>query len=81
VDARKTRFAKTDLKHVFKGAESVIVAKGRKQLAFDPRVASQARDLALAALGPSGNLRAPTARIGKRILVGFSEEAWSDVLG
>ena len=34
-------------------------------------------ELARAALGPSGNLRAPAARMGKSWLVGFGEDAWS----
>ena len=32
------------------------------------------------ALGPSGNLRAPAAKVGKTWLVGFNEEAWDAVL-
>lgn len=31
-------------------------------------------------LGPTGNLRAPTMRIGKTTVVGFHEDAFSDVL-
>jgi hypothetical protein len=31
-------------------------------------------------LGPTGNLRAPTARVGKVVLVGFNEDAYTDVL-
>ena len=32
-------------------------------------------------LGPTGNLRAPTVRSGKTILVGFNEEAYAEALG
>ena len=32
-------------------------------------------------LGPSGNLRAPTVRKGKKLLVGFDEAAYAEVLG
>ena len=32
-------------------------------------------------LGPTGNLRAPTLRVGKTTLVGFNEEAYDSVLG
>ncbi len=28
-------------------------------------------------LGPTGNLRAPTMKIGKSVLVGFNEEAYA----
>jgi hypothetical protein len=37
--------------------------------------------LAAQILGPTGNLRAPTLRKGKTLLVGFSEEAYRQVLG
>jgi hypothetical protein len=33
------------------------------------------------ALGPTGNLRAPTAIVGKTVLVGFNDEAYGDALG
>ena len=32
-------------------------------------------------LGPTGNLRAPTARVGKTLVVGFNPEVYSEVLG
>lgn len=31
-------------------------------------------------LGPSGNLRAPTLRIGKTLIVGFDEATYRDLL-
>jgi hypothetical protein len=30
-------------------------------------------------LGPTGNLRAPTLKVGKTLLVGFNEEAYEGV--
>ena len=32
-------------------------------------------------LGPTGNLRAPTLRVGRRLLVGFDEATYARVLG
>lgn len=32
-------------------------------------------------LGPTGNLRAPTVRVGATLIVGFNEEAYRGVLG
>jgi hypothetical protein len=32
-------------------------------------------------LGPTGNLRAPTARVGKTLVVGFNEEAYGRIFG
>lgn len=37
--------------------------------------------LAAHLLGPTGNLKAPTLRIGETLLVGFSLEAYRQVLG
>lgn len=37
--------------------------------------------LAAHLLGPTGNLRAPTLRKGKTLLVGFGAEAYRQVLG
>ena len=31
-------------------------------------------------IGPTGNLRAPTVRVGTTLVVGFNEEAYRDVL-
>ncbi|MBW1883097.1 MAG: hypothetical protein JRJ58_06185, partial [Deltaproteobacteria bacterium] len=35
------------------------------------------REAIEAMLGPTGNLRAPTLRVGKTVLVGFNEEIYS----
>jgi hypothetical protein len=32
-------------------------------------------------LGPSGNLRAPTIRVGKTLVVGFEAEMYGKILG
>jgi len=59
------------------------VARGKKSAVFDvkqdglPPVA----DLAQVALGPSGNLRAPTLRLGDDWIVGFGQEAWDEYFG
>jgi len=52
----------------------VIVAKGKKVSEFAGGRAS--KDVVDAMLGPTGNLRAPTIRRGKTVVVGFNEEAF-----
>ena len=37
--------------------------------------------LAKALIGPTGRLRAPTARVGRRLLVGFDEATYRATLG
>ena len=80
VDARKQRYGAEDLAEVFAGAEEVLVAKGKtKVLRFSPEELGS-EDFAKAALGRSGNLRAPTIRVGKRFLVGYSQQAYEEFL-
>jgi hypothetical protein len=57
----------------------VIVAKGKKVEAFSP-AGEAPKALVDAMLGPTGNLRAPTLRVGKTVLVGFAEAAYRDAL-
>ena len=58
------------------------MAKGKKIVTFDMKKSPPDDDtLAAHLLGPTGNLRAPTLRKGRTLLVGFSEEAYREVLG
>ncbi len=78
VDARKVRFGAAELPALFAGAERLAIAKGKSPL--DVRVVGAVEEVALqAALGPSGNLRAPTLRLGTTFLVGFDESLWTRI--
>ena len=59
-----------------------VAGRGKKAVTFDMKN-DPPDDATLAAhiLGPTGNLRAPTIRKGTTLLVGFSEEAYRQVLG
>jgi len=60
----------------------VIVAKGKRVTKFDlKRDPPNTETLLKAMLGPTGNLRAPTIKKGKTVLVGFHEEMYQAVLG
>jgi len=60
-----------------KEVSKVVVAKGKKTLSFDMKKSPPGRQELLAAmLGPTGNLRAPTLRKGKTLVVGFNEDAY-----
>ncbi len=56
------------------------MAKGKKALTFDMHAPPDDDTLAAALLGPTGNLKAPTLRVGTTLLVGFGEEAYRQVL-
>jgi hypothetical protein len=60
----------------------VIVGRGRKVVVFDMKKPPPDDETLLAhVLGPTGNLKAPTLRLGNTLLVGFSEEAYRQVFG
>jgi hypothetical protein len=82
VDARKQRFEAQDLPQLMRGARSVLVAKGKKSWRFEPAEGGDVWErLAAVAIGPTGNLRAPTLKLGSRWIVGFGEPTWSEELG
>lgn len=60
-------------------AARVIVAKGTKVTEFPGGKAG--KDVVDAMLGPTGNLRAPTIRAGRTILVGFDADVFEANLG
>jgi hypothetical protein len=73
------KLARSDAAALAKQASKVIVAKGKKVNEFAGGKAS--KGLVDAMLGPTGNLRAPTLRKGKTVLVGFNEELFEKHLG
>ena len=82
VDARKERLTGDEALALTKDVDKLIVAKGAKLVTIDLKKDKPSRaDLLAMLLGPTGNLRAPTLRKGKTLLVGFSEETYARVLG
>jgi NADPH-dependent glutamate synthase beta subunit-like oxidoreductase len=73
------KLAKKEAAALAKQASKVIVAKGKKVTEFPGGKAGA--DVVAAMLGPTGNLRAPTLRKGKTVLVGFNEEVFGKVFG
>src|SRR5262245_33670258 len=82
VDARKLRYEGADALGLLDGIDMLIAARGKAAVKFDLRKDRPADDVLLTyLLGPSGNLRAPTARIGKTLVVGFNEETYRQAFG
>lgn len=61
-------------------AQSIWAAKGKKQVKLKLSEA-QDEELTKAMVGPSGNLRAPTLKVGRRMVVGFQEALYREVFG
>jgi arsenate reductase-like glutaredoxin family protein len=63
---------------LLKKASKLTVAKGKKVVAFSGKEKTS-EEAIKAMLGNTGNLRAPTAVVGKNLLVGFNEDAYQSV--
>ncbi len=80
-DASKVKKARAEALALAKSVQRVVVGRGKKVIVIDMKKAPLADDeLAGLLLGPSGNLKAPTIRLGETLLVGFSEEAYRQTL-
>ncbi len=61
--------------------KTLHVCKGKVVTTIDlPNAKPDDKTLAELMLGPTGNLRAPTLKIGKTLVVGFNEEIYSKSL-
>ena len=79
MDAKKNVHDRDDALRVLNKAKRVLVGRGKKLVDFDMKSAEEG-ELLKAALGPTGNLRAPTLVSGSTAIVGFNEEAYREVL-
>ena len=57
-------------------ANKLIAMKGKKVAEFDIKN-KVGKDAVEAMLGPTGNMRAPTIRVGNTYLVGFNEDVFN----
>jgi len=82
INAGKERLGPEQALELAKTAERIVVGRGKKVAVIDMKSdPPDDRTLLSYLLGPTGNLRAPTLRRGRTLLVGFSEEAYRQTLG
>ena len=72
------KLGRREAAELIRSASKVIVAKGKKVSSFPGGKATEEKVAAL--LGPTGNLRAPTIRVGKTLLVGFDLPSFKETL-
>ena len=78
VDARKSRISPAEAVKLARSIRHLYVAKGKKVAHFDMRADPPSdAELKKLLIGPSGNLRAPTARAGDRLFVGFNPDEFA----
>ncbi len=79
-DARKDKIDGDDAWNLLGSAKEIVVGRGKKVTIFHPATDAQEAILKQT-LGRTGNLRAPTLKIGDRIIVGFCDEMYSQYVG
>ena len=65
---------------LFQGVDSLHVGRGKKTVHFTPDAETK-EEILKVTLGRTGNLRAPTLRVGKRFYVGYNEEMYKELIG
>ncbi len=65
---------------LLKRSKKIIIAKGKKVQTWNPQSDSKV-EILKQAMGPSGNLRAPTIRTGEEFVIGFNAELYKEWLG
>jgi len=80
VDARNNVMKAEEAWKLFQDGDSIHVGKGKKTVVFTPGPASQ-EEILKDSLGRTGNLRAPTLRVGKVFYVGYNDEMYKELMG
>jgi hypothetical protein len=80
--AEKERVGPDEVLRLTRGVERIISVKFGKVVEFDLKKHKPDRKTLLAhLLGPTGKLRAPTARKGRTLIVGFHPKTYDQILG
>jgi arsenate reductase-like glutaredoxin family protein len=81
VDGKKVRMGPAEALALARKADRVVAARGKKIVTLEVKK-DGADDEALLAvlLGPTGNLRAPAAMVGRTLVVGFNPDVYREVL-
>ena len=73
------KLGEKEARELIRGSSKIFIAKGKKLDEFPGGKAT--KEIVEKMLGSTGNLRAPTIRVGKTLLVGYNEETYRKVFG
>ncbi|HNG18848.1 MAG TPA: ArsC family (seleno)protein [Candidatus Obscuribacter sp.] len=77
VDARKVRMGRDEALKLAGSVDHIYASRGTKSVHLDLKADKPSDDELIALLiGPTGNLRAPTLKIGRQLLVGFDKTGY-----
>jgi arsenate reductase-like glutaredoxin family protein len=81
VDARKTTLKEKEALALVQEVDEIYASKGKQIVHLDLKKDKPEKAALLALLlGPTGNLRAPTLRKGRTLMVGFDEASYAKIL-
>lgn len=81
MDARKTTLREKEALALIRAVDEIYASKGKQVVHLDLREEKpNAVTLRGLLLGPTGNLRAPTLRKGRTLIVGFDEATYAQLL-
>jgi arsenate reductase-like glutaredoxin family protein len=82
LDAKKVRMGPADALALARKVDTVVATRGKNVVTIslqDDRPSDD--DLLTVLMGPTGNLRAPAAVVGRTLVVGFNEAEYRRILG
>ena len=81
MDARKSTLKEKEALELIREVDEIYVSKGKQVVHVDLKQEKPDKaSLAALMLGPTGNLRAPTLRKGRTLIVGFDEATYAKLL-
>ena len=81
MDARKTTLKEKEALALIGGVDEIYASKGKQVIHLDlKKEKPDAATLKSLLLGPTGNLRAPTLRKGRTLIVGFDEATYAKLV-
>lgn len=82
VNASKEKYDAAAALELVRSMRRLVAAKGKKWVAWDlAKDDPTDEEILKAILGPSGNMRAPSWKRGKTLVVGFNADAYDAVFG
>ena len=81
MDAKKTTLKEKEAMALAREVDEIYASKGKQVVHLDLKKEKlDAATLKRLLLGPTGNLRAPTLRMGRTLIVGFDEVTYAKLL-
>ena len=81
MDAKKTTLKEKEAMALAREVDEIYVSKGKQVVHLDlKKEKPDAATLKRLLLGPTGNLRAPSLRMGRTLIVGFDEVTYAKLL-